>query len=91
MKTILKYIVSVSFLLMLSACTTTGEPFGFTPKVYSGDDVSAKITRGAYHTTFDTAVVASAHCAKYKKLAVLVEEVNIWEIPNTDKYACVLP
>ena len=48
-------------------------------------------TRGAYHTTFGTAKVAGEHCAKYGKMAKLVEDVNIWELPNTDKYACEKP
>jgi len=77
-------------MFFLSACQTS-KLVGLKPQVWEGDENKAKVTRGAYHTTFDTAEVASAHCAQYGKMAKLVEEVNIWELPNTDKYACVKP
>lgn len=75
---------------VLSACQA-GKLMSISPEVWEGDAERVKVTRGAYHTTFDTAEVANAHCAKYGKIAKLVEEVNVLELPNTDKYACEAP
>ena len=70
---------------------TTSKLMSIKPEVWKGDENNASITRGAFQTTFDTAEVATEHCAKYGKMAKLVKEVNIYEFPNTDKYACVKP
>ena len=64
---------------------------GLNPQVWEGDENSAKVTRGAYHTTFDTAEVASKHCSQFGKMAKLIEEANLLELPNTDKYSCIEP
>lgn len=74
----------------ISACQTS-KLLTIKPEVWKGDDSKVSVTRGAYQSTFDTAEVANEHCAKYGKMAKLFEEVNIWEIPNTDKYVCVKP
>ena len=90
MKNIVCISIVLASLLVLSGCKTS-KLIGLKPQVWEGDENRAEVTRGAYHTTFDTAEVASEHCAKYGKMAKLVEEVNIWELPNTDKYACEKP
>ena len=74
----------------LSACQAS-KLATLKPEVWEGDENKASITRGGFQTTFDTAEVANQHCAKYGKMAKLVEEVNIWEFPNTDKYECIKP
>ena len=85
----------INVVLIATTFTLTGcksaEMLTLKPVVWEGDEYRAKITRGAYHTTFDTAEVANAHCAQYGKMAKLFKEVNIWELPNTDKYICVKP
>ena len=87
-----KTIVSIVFAstMILTGCQGS-KLLTLKPQVWEGDEYKASVTRGAYQTTFDTAEVANAHCAQYGKMAKLVEEVNIFEFPNTDKYACVKP
>ena len=77
-------------LLFVSGCQTS-KVLSVTPQVWEGDENGAKITRGAYHSTFDTAEVANQHCAVFGKMAKLREEANVFELPNTDKYDCVKP
>ena len=77
-------------LLFLTGCEAT-KLVSIKPQVWKGDENKVSVTRGAYQSTFDTAEVATIHCRKYGKMSTLVEEVNIWEFPNTDKYACVSP
>ena len=92
MKRSVKYLILIPFFSAMVGCTSAGESWlGFAPKVYKSDEVVVEVTRGSLHTTSDTGVIATEHCAKYKKLAKLVEKVNPWEIPNRDKYACVAP
>ena len=78
------------FLVCLTGCQAS-KVVSFKPEVWKGNENKVSITRGAYMSTFDTAEVASKHCATYGKIATLVEEVNIWVLPNTDKYACEKP
>ena len=76
-------------LVILGACSSSKS---YLPlQVFKGDSEYANVTRGGYHSTFDTAEVASKHCAQYGKMAKLVSEVNVWEFPNTDKYICIKP
>lgn len=90
MKNTTTHFLVLYVLSCMSGCASNGETWmTTTPKVYEGDSELVKVTRGAYHSTFDTAEVANEHCSQYSKLAELIEEASIWEIPNTDKYACV--
>jgi hypothetical protein len=77
-------------LLCLTGCQAT-KLASLKPEVWKGNESKVSITRGAYQSTFDTAEVASKHYAIYGKIATLVEEANIWVLPNTDKYACEKP
>jgi|AACY02.16.fsa_nt_gi hypothetical protein len=82
-----QHILLILGLLVITGCTKNY----FKPQVWEGDPQKVSVTRGSMHTTFDTASVADEHCSKFGKMAKLVEEVNIWELPNTDKYACIDP
>ena len=77
-------------LFFITGCQTS-KLMTIKPVVWEGDENKVSVTRGAYQTTFDTSEVATEHCASFGKMAILVEEVNVWELPNTDKYDCKIP
>ena len=82
-----EHFLLITVMFILSGCAKNY----FKPQVWEGDSEKVSVTRGSMHTTFDTAAVADEHCSQFNKMAKLVEEVNIWEFPNADKYACIDP